>query len=347
MGKLGLIAGGAALLLAGTGIGWAASVVTREPPEVASEARYAEVEATQGEVSASVATVVTVTWPTSQAAVNQAVGVVTGVVVRHGDRVAAGDALYRVDERPVIVAKGRVPAFRDLKVGMVGADVQQLTALLSAKGYLRASSRTMTPAVVGAVKTWQRRLGVEGTGVVRRGDVLFVRDLPIRVMLDPKTFRVGVEVSGGQPGVNRLAAAPVFTASFGEAQARQVSEGMTVKVASGSHSSWTGRLGTIKTGADNQSVARVVGPTGGSLCGKTCSVISLTGTTRLNGVTQVQAPVPGVVIPVAALASVADGSIAVIGADGNRIPVTVKARARGMAVVEGLAAGTVVRVPGE
>ncbi|MFT4216529.1 MAG: biotin/lipoyl-binding protein [Micropruina sp.] len=344
MTKLGLIAGGVALLVAGTGIGWAASVVTREPPEVASEALYAEVEAVSGEVSASVATVVTVTWPTSRAAVNQASGIVTGVNVRRGDRVEAGDALYRVDERPVIVAKGRVPAFRDLKAGMAGADVQQFTALLKAKGYLRATSGTMTPAVVAAATTWQRRLGVEATGVVRRGDVLFVRTLPVRVVLDPKAFRVGAEIGSGQASVDSLGAAPVFTATFGETQARQVAAGMTITVTSGSQA-WTGRLGALTTGADNQSAARITGPTGGSLCGKDCGAIPLSGTTRLNGVTEVQAPVPGVVVPVAALASAADGSVAVIGADGSRIPVTVNARARGMAVVQGLAAGTKVRVP--
>ncbi len=179
MARLGLIAGGAALLLAGTGIGWATSVVTREPPEVASEAQYVEVEATQGEVSASVATVVNVIWPTSRAAVNQAAGVITGVSVRRGGRVAAGDALYRINERPVIVAKGRVPAFRDLKAGTMGADVRQFTALLQAKGYLRASTRTMTSAVVGAVKAWQRRLGVEaelqGAGIPPEGGSVIIQ----------------------------------------------------------------------------------------------------------------------------------------------------------------------------
>ncbi len=341
-----MIAGGVALLLAGTGIGWAASVVTREPPEVSSEARYAEVEATQGEVLASVATVVTVTWPTSQAAVNQASGIVTGVRVRRGDRVNAGDALYRVNEHPVVLAEGRVPAFRDLRAGTKGADVRQFSALLKAKGYLRATSRTMTPAVVAAAKAWQRRLGVEPTGVVRRGDVLFVRDLPMRVALSSKSFRVGAELGGGQVGIDRLGAAPVFTATFGAAQARQVAEGMTIKVTSGSHT-WTGRLDVVKAGINNESAARVTGPTGGSLCGKACGTIPLSGTTRLTGATEVQSPVSGVVVPVAALASTADGSIAVIGRDGNRIPVTVKARARGMAVVQGLAAGTTVRVPGQ
>ncbi len=346
MARLGLIAGGAALLLAGTGIGWATSVVTREPPEVASEAQYVEVEATQGEVSASVATVVNVIWPTSRAAVNQAAGVITGVSVRRGGRVAAGDALYRINERPVIVAKGRVPAFRDLKAGTMGADVRQFTALLQAKGYLRASTRTMTSAVVGAVKAWQRRLGVEADGVVRRGDVLFVRDLPMRVVLDPKAFRVGFEIGDGQASVDRFGSAPVFTATFGEAQARQVAEGMIIKVTSGSHV-WTGRLGSMKTGPNSETVARVTGANGGSLCGKDCDAIPLSGTTRLGGVTEVQAPVSGVVVPVAALAAAADGSVIVITADGARLPVTVTARARGMAVVQGVAAGTTVRVPGQ
>ena len=55
----------------------------------------------------------------------------------------------------------------------------------------------------------------------------------------------------------------------------------------------------------------------------------------------------GVVVPLAALITDADGSTAVIAADGQRLPVTVLARARGMAVVQGVRAGTSVRVPGQ
>lgn len=346
MSKLGVFVGGLALLVAGTGIGWAASVVTREPPEVASEAQYAEVTANQGEVAASVPTVVTATWPGSQAAVNQASGIVTGLSVRRGDRVAAGDTLYRVNERPVIVAKGRVPAFRDLKAGATGADVRQLTTMLRAKGYLRSAPRTFTAPVTRGVKAWQRRLGVKQTGVVRRGDIVFVATLPMRVVLDPKAFSIGSQVAGGETGIGRLAETPVFTATFSEGQARQVSEGMAISVTTGSRT-WAGQLEAIKVGVNNESTARVVGARGGSLCGKACNAIPLTGATRLSGVTEVQAPVSGVVVPVAALASAADGSVVVIGIDGTRIPVTVKTRARGMAVVDGLAVGTAVRVPGQ
>lgn len=73
----------------------------------------------------------------------------------------------------------------------------------------------------------------------------------------------------------------------------------------------------------------------------------LRGTAQLKGTTEVQKTVRGVVVPLAALVTDADGSTGVITADGQRSKVTVKASARGMAVVEGLAAGNAVRVPGQ
>lgn len=334
-----------AALMVGGLIGWAVSVFASPPKQVAGEASYVLVTASSGQVSAKVASVVTATWPVHQVAVNQASGTLTRLAVGRGDEVHAGDVLYRVDERPVVVLEGSVPAFRALSVGVEGADVKQLTRFLVAKHYLASATSKYTAAVERAVRAWQRRLGTEETGSVRRGDVVFAKSLPMRVALK-SDFRLGVSLSAGTPAIEALATAPVFTATFSERQATQVSEGMPVRVESGEHT-WTGLLGPLIVGSDSSVTSRVAGSKGASLCGQECTDVPVKGVSQLSGEVEVQAPVSGVTVPVAALVADADGTTAVIDAAGARHQVVIRAQARGMAVVDQLPAGTSVRVPGK
>ena len=56
-----------------------------------------------------------------------------------GDKVRCGRVLYRVDDRPVLLLCGTVPAYRALRVGSKGPDVRQLNRNLHARR--RAPSR--------------------------------------------------------------------------------------------------------------------------------------------------------------------------------------------------------------
>ena len=67
----------------------------------------------------------TVAGPSSDEA-----GTVTGVRVEVGDELLEGDVVVEVSGRPVIVMEGAVPAFRTMKPGMRGADVDELQASL-------------------------------------------------------------------------------------------------------------------------------------------------------------------------------------------------------------------------
>src|SRR5207302_3567686 len=68
------------------------------------------------------------------AVINQARGTYTQLP-DVGDKVACGDALYRVDDHPVLLLCGTVPAYRDLHRGGVGNDVRQLNTNLHDLGY--------------------------------------------------------------------------------------------------------------------------------------------------------------------------------------------------------------------
>ena len=65
--------------------------------------------------------------------INQARGTYTELP-EVGDKVGCGGVLYRVDDRPVLLLCGTVPAYRALHVGDAGRDVRQLNRNLHVRG---------------------------------------------------------------------------------------------------------------------------------------------------------------------------------------------------------------------
>jgi Putative peptidoglycan binding domain len=115
--------------------------------------------------------------------VNQARGVVTWLPAA-GRIVRRGQVLYRVDGRPVVLLYGASPVYRALAAGdsasdVQGADVRQLNANLVALGYtkrygLDADSDEFGWRTRYAVKRMQDALGVDDTGEVALGSVVFL-----------------------------------------------------------------------------------------------------------------------------------------------------------------------------
>ena len=62
--------------------------------------------------------------------------VVTKMPARLGGRVWPGHVIAEIDGRPIVVLRGTLPAYRDLRVGDSGPDVAQLQAALNKLGYL-------------------------------------------------------------------------------------------------------------------------------------------------------------------------------------------------------------------
>jgi peptidoglycan hydrolase-like protein with peptidoglycan-binding domain len=67
-------------------------------------------------------------------AINRASGTYTELP-EVGDKVDCGGVLYRVDDKPVLLLCGSVPAYRDLNTGDEGRDVRQLNRNLHRLGY--------------------------------------------------------------------------------------------------------------------------------------------------------------------------------------------------------------------
>jgi hypothetical protein len=131
-----------------------------------------------------------------------------------GQVIRQGQVLYRVDEAPVVLLYGAVPVYRALAKGAIGADVAQLNHDLVALRYLRRSGvgsawREFSWATTVAVEGFQKHLGVQQTGRLSLGEVVF---LPTAARVT--TLRAGL----GAP-----ASGPVLQAS---STARTVSVGL-------------------------------------------------------------------------------------------------------------------------
>jgi peptidoglycan hydrolase-like protein with peptidoglycan-binding domain len=201
---------------------------------------------------------------------------------------------------------------------------------------------------VRAITEWQKRLGVDPTGVIEVGDIIFVTSLPARLALDEAVVKPGGTLSGGEPVLQGLSTAPRFEVPVTSAQAAMMPEGTKVTITSPSGDAWVALAGTQQSDVETGSLSvALTGEADGSICGEGCGQIPVVGEALLSSTIVTVPSTAGLVIPTAALVSGADGTLAVITADGERLPVTVVAAARGMSVVEGVDEGTRVRVPGE
>ncbi|MDG4857672.1 peptidoglycan-binding protein [Streptomyces sp. T-3] len=98
-----------------------------------------------------------------------------------GDRITRGKSLYALDGAPVTLLYGSTPAYRALKEGVEGVDVRQLEKNLDALGYTGFTvDDAYTSGTADAVSAWQEDRGLDETGHVPLGQVVFA-DGAVRV----------------------------------------------------------------------------------------------------------------------------------------------------------------------
>lgn len=126
---------------------------------------------------------------------------------------ARGDVLWKVDERAVVLMKGSIPSYRLLERGVdPGEDVFQLELNLIELGHdpdreILPDNR-FTHTTENAVKRWQRELGMDDTGVVERGDVVFSPD---DRRVGTRLVDIGARVAGPTPVFEVTAPAQAVT----------------------------------------------------------------------------------------------------------------------------------------
>jgi peptidoglycan hydrolase-like protein with peptidoglycan-binding domain len=281
---------------------------------------------------------------------NQRQGTVTALPAE-GAVVTRGRALYRVDGKPVPLLYGRLPAWRELSVGVDdGPDVRQLEQNLVALGYDPDRAITVddrfTWATRAAVERWQEVLGLKATGTVRLSDAVW-QPGPVRVAT--RKASVGDSVRPGSPLLEVTGTGRQVTIDLDASRQPYVRAGDRVDLELPGGRTTTGRV---------TSVGKVATVPAGDATPTVELVVSLDdpeATGRLD-----QAPVEAAIttevrkgvlaVPVNALLALAEGGYAVeVERDGRRQLVGIETGlfADGQVEVEGegLRAGDQVVVP--
>lgn len=169
-GAVVLVVGSAAV--AARGLGWwendSAVADNNLPPATATVTRQTLVDTRTetGELSYG---------PPAKATARSA-GTVTALA-ETGSVVSRGGALFRVDDQPVVLLYGSLPAYRALTVGTEGTDVEQFEQNLAALGYTGFTvDQEYTSATASAVGEWQEDVGLDQTGTVELGRVVYAPD---------------------------------------------------------------------------------------------------------------------------------------------------------------------------
>jgi peptidoglycan hydrolase-like protein with peptidoglycan-binding domain len=130
-----------------------------------------------------------------------------------GSTAKRGDTLYKVDEKPVVLLYGDVPAYRRMARGMDdGADVAQLEANLKELGYadglIDTPDNRFDSATEAAVKRWEKALGVTQDGVIELGEVVF---RPGEQRVGTHKLSVGADARPGQDVMETTGTSRVVT----------------------------------------------------------------------------------------------------------------------------------------
>jgi hypothetical protein len=191
---------GGAVVIAAALCGAAVTVAVRGTPAPAAPNPPPVGTATvvQTDLASTVLTQGTLGYTTSPPVVNGVSGTYTSVLAA-GTVVQSGQTLYRVDNNPVVLMNGGVPAWRPFAPGMTdGPDVEQLEANLlvlgDARGLYTKAGLQYGPAAVAAVERWQTALGVPATGSVEMGSIVFE---PTTVRIGAATVALGQRASAG------------------------------------------------------------------------------------------------------------------------------------------------------
>jgi hypothetical protein len=276
-----------------------------------------------------------------------------------GQVIHQGQVLYRVDQTPVVLLYGAVPAYRVLAEGATGADVAQLNHDLVALGYVGRSAVASAWNEFGwatrvGVERLQRHLRVEQTGRLSLARVVF---LPTAARVT--TLLAGLGAPAGGPVFQASSTARTVSVALNPDLRAEVKAGDRVTITLPDGSTTPGRVtsvGRVATVSSSNS--------GGSDSGPTVPVqIRPSDPSATGGLDQALVEVAitdhtvhnVLAVPVYALLARAGGgySVEVVAGDGThhlgRVRLGLFDDAAGMVQVSGagLAVGERVVVPGE
>jgi peptidoglycan hydrolase-like protein with peptidoglycan-binding domain len=199
--------------------------------------------------------------------INQAQGVYTELP-EIGDKIRCGDVPYRVDEHPVLLLCGAVPAYRALHTGDAGQDVRQLNRNLHELGYdakagvrIRRSESEFTVKTEEALEVLQRRKGLRVTGVLAGGDAVF---LPESALVAKVSGELGAPARPGSQVLSATSDALDVQVNFEPSQQGQVKTGDRAQITLPGNTTVTGsvvgfgRIAEASAGQDNATAGATI-----------------------------------------------------------------------------------------
>lgn len=167
----------------------------------------------------------------SRPVINQAQGTLTAVT-EEGSVVDRSGVLYRVDDKPVVLLLGEVPAFRTLDTDAEGPDVQQLEENLVELGYGEdlTVDEEYTSATASAVEEFEEAVGLEADGVVTLGEIVF---LPSSVRVGAAGAAIGTSAQAGQEVISVTIVDRVVTVDLENSDDLAVGDIVTVTLPDG------------------------------------------------------------------------------------------------------------------
>jgi hypothetical protein len=316
---------GAVLLVGVAATGGVVVLSGGERAAAASQAASANTATVQkGKLSAAVSQDGTLTYRARPdgspfSAINHARGTYTELP-EVGDEVDCGGVLYRVDDKPVLLLCGTVPAYRALHVGDAGQDVRQLNRNLHVRG------DAFTTKTEKALEALQRRKGVHVHGSLALGDAVF---LPEAVRIAKVTGQLGASARPGAQALTATSGTLHVQVNLDPSEQGQVERGDRAQITLPGNTMVTGKV--VRFGRTAQAPA---GQDAGAADATIPTYISLDDPGRARGLdkapVQVDITTTGVddalSVPVTALVGKSGGGFAVevVRAGGRRELVAVK-----------------------
>ncbi|MDX6278296.1 MAG: hypothetical protein QOJ72_2424 [Nocardioidaceae bacterium] len=160
-----------------------------------------------------------------------------------GDKIACGGVLYRVDDHPVLLLCGTVPAYRDLQVGDQGKDVRQLNRNLHRLGFDAAGdSDAFTGQTQTALEELQRARGTAVTGRLGPDDAVA---LPDAVRIGKVTGELGGAARPGAAVARATSGALEVQVDLEASQQGAVKKGDRARITLPGNTSATGRVARL------------------------------------------------------------------------------------------------------
>lgn len=183
-----------------------------------------------------------------------------------GQVIEQGQVIYRVDDNPVMLLYGSIPAYRTLSAGITGADVTELNADLVALGYataaeIPAGTDTFTSATATALKKLQATLGLSQTGTLTLGQAVFE---PVAVRVTTLSATLGGPLQAGHPVLQGTSTTRVVTIALDAAQQSEVKVGDHVIITLPDNSTTPGMVTSVGTVATTQPASNGGGGNGRS-----------------------------------------------------------------------------------